>query len=460
MDSAVRILVVDDDRAMGEMLVEGLEAKGRIVRSTTDAAAAEVSATDNDVIVTDLRMPGVDGLELCRRIVARADRDVPVIVLTAFGDYDTAVAAMRAGAYDFLSKPVKLDVLELSVERAIEQSRLRREVKRLRATLASTAGFGELVGSSPVMQRLYALLARVADSESSVLVTGESGTGKELVARALHRSSQRKNGPFVAINCAAMPESLLESELFGHEKGAFTDARAARSGLFVQATGGTLFLDEIADLPLALQPKLLRALQERVVRPVGGRKEVPFDVRIVAATNRDLQTAIDEGRFREDLYFRIDVIEVDLPPLRARGNDVLVLAQHFLVNFNEKAGKGVVGLATPVAKHLVEYDWPGNVRELHNVIERAVALATHDHVTVEDLPEKILRVKKPRFPVPLEAGELISLDEMERRYILHVLEASNGSRTVAARTLGLDRSTLWRKLERLRIAAKGSPEGS
>jgi transcriptional regulator with PAS, ATPase and Fis domain len=332
-------------------------------------------------------------------------------------------------------------------------------VKRLRATLASANGFGELVGSSPAMQRVYALLARVADSESSVLITGESGTGKELVARALHHSSPRHGGPFVAINCAAMPESLLESELFGHEKGAFTDARSARAGLFVQATGGTLFLDEIGDLPLALQPKLLRALQERQVRPVGGRKEVPFDVRIVAATNRDLETAIDEGRFREDLYFRIDVIEVALPPLRARGNDVLALAQNFLVRFSEKAGKGVVGLMTPVAKHLIDYDWPGNVRELHNVIERAVALATHDHITVDDLPEKVLRVKKPRVPLPIDAEDLVSLEEMERRYIHHVLEASGGSRTVAARTLGLDRSTLWRKLERLRISAsKSTPE--
>jgi DNA-binding NtrC family response regulator len=431
----VRILVVDDDRAMGEMLVEGLAAEGRVLRAVADAAVADISATEHDVIVTDLRMPGLDGLELCRRVVARVERDVPVIVLTAFGDYDTAVAAMRAGAYDFLSKPVKLDVLELAVARAIEHSRLRREVRRLQATLARTDGFGGLVGSSAAMQPVYTLLQRVADSESAVLVTGESGTGKELVARALHAASARADKPFVSINCAAMPEALLESELFG---------RGPEKGAFSAASGGTLFLDEIGDLPLALQPQLLRALQEPPLR----------HARIVAATTRDLETAIDEGRFREDLYFRIDVIEVALPPLRARGNDVLGLAQHFLVRESAKANKGVVGFSTPVAKHLVDYDWPGNVRELHNVIERAVALATCDHITVDDLPEKLLKQRaEPRIPLPLEPGQLVTLDEMERRYILHVLEASNGSRTVAARTLGLDRSTLWRKLERLRVAA-------
>jgi DNA-binding NtrC family response regulator len=301
------------------------------------------------------------------------------------------------------------------------------------------------------MERVFNLVRRVGDSESSVLITGESGTGKELVARALHRSGPRAAGPFVAVDCAAMPETLLESEFFGHEKGAFTDARTARTGLFVDATGGTLFLDEIGDLPLSLQPKLLRALQERQARPVGGRREIPFDVRVVAATNRDLDTAVEEGRFRADLYFRLDVIEIGVPPLRDRGNDVLALAGHFLGRFSARAGKPIVGFTASVAKHLLDYDWPGNVRELHNVIERAVALSTHDHLTVDDLPEKLLKPSRPRAAIPLEPGELVSLEEMERRYILHVLEATGGSRGVAARTLGLDRTTLWRKLEKLRI---------
>ncbi len=451
MCGRTKILVVDDDRAMGEMLVQGLEAEGREVQSTDSPGAALDVLADTDIVITDLRMPGIDGIELCRRIAAQTDRDIPVIVLTAFGDYEAAVAAMRAGAWDFLAKPVKLDVLELAVARAIEHRRLRREVKRLAAKLDASEGFRELVGGSPAMKRVYALVARIADSQSSVLVTGESGTGKELVARALHRAGPRASGPFVAINCAAMPETLLESELFGHEKGAFTDARTSRPGLFVQATGGTLFLDEVGELPLALQPKLLRALQERTVRPIGGRKELPFDVRVIAATNRDLATAVEEGRFREDLFFRLDVIEVPLPPLRERGTDVLMLAQHFLERFSAQAGKAIVGFTTAVAKHLVDYDWPGNVRELHNVVERAVALGVHDHITVEDLPERITRVRRPRAPISLEPGELVSLDEMERRYIAYVIEASGGSRTIAARILGLDRSTLWRRLERLRM---------
>jgi two-component system, NtrC family, response regulator AtoC len=455
--STARILVVDDDRALGETFAESLGGPDCAVRAVTEPAEAlrEAAETDYDVVITDLRMPGgIDGIELCRRIVAQT-ADVPVIVLTAFGDYDAAVAAMRAGAYDFLAKPVKLDVLALAVARAVERRCLRREVKRLSATLASASGFGELVGSSPAMNRVYTLLSRIADSESSVLITGESGTGKELVARGLHRKSTRASGAFVAINCAAMPETLLESELFGHEKGAFTDARTSRAGLFVEATGGTLFLDEVGELPLSLQPKLLRALQERTVRPIGGRKEIPFDARVVAATNRDLESSVEEGRFREDLFFRLNVIEVGLPPLRERGNDVLALAQHFLLRFASKANKQIVGFTEPVAKHLLEYDWPGNVRELHNVVERSIALASHDHVTLEDLPEKVTQLhRKPRAPIPMDPGELVTLEEMERRYVLHVLEASNGSKSVAARTLGLDRTTLWRRLERIGIDPK------
>jgi two-component system, NtrC family, response regulator AtoC len=463
----IKILVVDDDRAMSEMLRESLVSEIRQVQSCDrpSEALAELATTPFDLVITDLRMAGgVDGIDLCRRIVSQA-ADVPVIVLTAFGDYDTAVAAMRAGAYDFLSKPVKLDVLELAVTRALEHRHLHREVKRLATALSSSShlarsndeAFASLVGSSPAMDRVFRLLTRIASSsDTSVLITGESGTGKELVARALHDKSPRKHSPFVAINCAAMPEALLESELFGHEKGAFTDAKTARAGLFVEANGGTIFLDEIGELPLALQPKLLRALQERSVRPIGGRKEIPFDVRLIAATNRDLENAIEEGRFREDLFFRLNVIEVPLPPLRERGNDVLALAQHFLARFAARAKKNIVGLTPPVAKHLLEYNWPGNVRELHNVMERAVALAANDHITAFDLSDKITRFerKKPRAPIPLDLGELVTLEEMERRYILHVLEASNGSRNVAARTLGLDRTTLWRRLERIVVEKK------
>jgi len=299
------------------------------------------------------------------------------------------------------------------------------------------------------MKKLYELLERVAESEASVLVTGESGTGKEMVAQVLHRRGRRRNGPFVAVNCAAMPETLLESELFGHAKGAFTDARNSRTGLFVQASGGTLFLDEIGDLPLGLQPKLLRALQERVVRPVGGDSEVPFDVRLVAATNHDLETAVEEGRFREDLYFRINVIPVEVPPLRMRGTDVLLLAQRFAEEFAVQAGKQVIGLSSAAAKKLLAYTWPGNVRELRNGIERAVALTRFEQITVEDLPEKVRDYQGSHILVAADdPSELVPLEQVERGYILRVLDAVGGNKTLAARVLGLDRKTLYRKLER------------
>ena len=286
----------------------------------------------------------------------------------------------------------------------------------------------------------------------SVLVTGESGTGKELVARALHAGGRRARGPFVAVNCAAVPEPLLESELFGHVRGAFTDAKEARAGLFQQAAGGTLFLDEIGDMPLPLQPKLLRALQERTVRPIGGSQEIPVDVRIVAATNRDLEEAIEDRRFREDLYFRINVVQLPLPALRARGGDVLELAQHFVARFASRAGKSVVGISPAAAERLLAYSWPGNVRELQNCVERAVALTRYDHIAVDDLPEKIRDYRRSHVLVTSDdPSELVPMEEVERRYILRVMEAVQSNKTAAARILGYDRKRLYRKLEKLGI---------
>jgi DNA-binding NtrC family response regulator len=298
------------------------------------------------------------------------------------------------------------------------------------------------------MARLYDLLERVRDSDVSVLVTGESGTGKELIARALHQMGRRSEGPFIAVNCAALPEPLLESELFGHVRGAFTDAKAPRTGLFVQAHGGTLFLDEVGDLPAGMQPKLLRALQDRVVRPVGGDREIPFDARIVTATNRDLVSAVEAGQFREDLYFRLNVLEVLAPPLRTRGNDVLLLAQHFLGRAAASEGKAVRSIAPEAAKKLLAYRWPGNVRELRNCVERAVALCRLDAITPDDLPDRVrdfTPAKTATFPE--EIDQLLSLEEVERRYILRVLEAVNGHRGQASKILKLDRKTLYRKLE-------------
>ncbi len=459
MLQSARVLVVDDDAEMCDLLSDGLSTSGAQVTIARSAKEAEgkLAAAEFDAVVTDLRMPSgnadgkASGLSLCAHVNERWP-DLPVLVHTGFGDMDAAIAAMRAGAFDFLSKPVNLEILRASVARAVERRRLRREVSRLASELSRVRGPSELLGESAAMERVRELVDRVAKNDATVLVTGESGTGKEIVARAIHRASDRAKGPFVAINCAALPEALLESELFGHERGAFTDAHTARRGMLVEADGGVLFLDEIAELPVTLQVKLLRAIQERRVRPLGGSREIPFDVRIIAATNQSLENLVESGRFREDLFFRLNVIEVELPPLRARERDVLLLAQHFLVRAADKTGKPTRAFGPAVADRLLAYAWPGNVRELENAMERAVALSVHDVVTIDDLPPR-LRSAEPPPGLPVdngEATELVSLDEMEKRYIARVLEATGGSRTRAAKILGVDRTTLWRKLDRLK----------
>jgi two-component system response regulator AtoC len=443
-----RVLAVDDDQAMCELISSGLGKRGFEVAwcTSADQAFALVQAEEFDVVISDLNMRGMSGIDLCERIVTNRP-DIPVVVVTAFGSLETAVAAIRAGAYDFITKPFQIDVLRLTVERAIQHRALRAEVTRLRRAVAEAQGFEGMIGTSEPMRKVYDLLDRVAETDATVLITGESGTGKELVARALAARSRRRDGPFVAINCAAMPEALLENELFGHSKGAFTDARSARAGLFVQASGGVLFLDEIGEMPLSLQPKLLRALQERKVRPLGSEAELPFDVRLVAASNRDLETAVEERRFREDLFYRINVITVPLPPLRARGTDVLLLAQHYVQSFAAQFGKSVTGISPGAAERLSSYAWPGNVRELQNCIERAVALTGFAEIVVEDLPEKIRNYRRSHVVVASDdPSELVALEEIERRYILRALEALGGNRTLTAQVLGLDRKTLYRKL--------------
>jgi two-component system response regulator HydG len=447
-------LVADDDRSMCELLQAGLARRGFEVTWRTSAAEAlaAMSEGDFDVIVTDLNMPGTNGLELCERVTANRP-DVPVVVITAFGSMDTAVAAIRAGAYDFITKPFEMDVLRLTLDRAVQHHRLRDEVKRLRQAVTESRGFGEILGSSPPMRQVLDLVNRAAESDATALITGESGTGKELVARALHQHSRRHDGPFIAVSCAAMPEALLESELFGHARGAFTDAKIPRTGLLLQASGGTLLLDEIGDMPLELQPKLLRALEDRRIRPLGENSERPFDVRLVCATNRDLEADVEEKRFRADLFYRINVIHIELPPLRERDGDVLPLAQHFVQHFSRAVGKPVAGVSTAAAEKLLAYSWPGNVRELRNCIERAVALTRFEEIAVEDLPEKVQNYRRSRVVVDLDDTEhLASMEEVERRYILRVLEAAGGQRTRAAQILGLDRKTLYRKLERWGIS--------
>jgi two-component system response regulator HydG len=443
-----KILVVDDERSMCDLLEADLRLREFAPCCFTSAEAAfeTFCREDFEVVLTDLRMPGMDGLEFCSRLAANRP-DVPVIVMTAFGSMETAISAIRAGAYDFVTKPIETELLAVILRRAVERRQLQRQVRSLSEAVARTARFEALLGESLPMRRLYDQLSAIADSEAAVLITGESGTGKELAARALHQRSRRREKPLVAVNCAALPDALLESELFGHVKGAFTDARSDRKGLFVQAQGGTLLLDEIGEMPLGMQPKLLRALEDGRVRPVGGEKEIPFDVRILAATNRDLETAVEEGRFRQDLFFRINVIQIDFPPLRARGADVLLLAQHFIEACAARAKKQVLGLSDAVAERFLAYRWPGNVRELRNVIERAVALTRFERLTVEDLPEKIRDYRSSQVVLGGDdPSELAPLEEVERRYILHVLQSVGDNRSVAARTLGLDRKTLYRKL--------------
>jgi len=444
-----KILVVDDDKAMCELLRDGLSERGFEV---TTAHAAEpalraLAADDHHMVLTDLQLGADDGLQLAR-VVSERYPELPVVVITAFGSMDAAIAAIRAGAYDFINKPIDVDALALTVSRAVDHNRLRREVRRLRDEEASAKGFATMVGESRPMKKVYSMLARLGDSDAPVLIQGESGTGKELVARALHNKSAFSDGPFVPINCAAVPANLLESTLFGHVRGAFTDAKSSRQGLFVEADGGTLFLDEIGEMPLEMQSKLLRAVQEKKVRPVGGSDEVAFDTRIVSATNRDLEHAVHRGEFREDLYYRIAVVTLDIEPLRRRGNDILLLAQHFLDKEASRAGKTIDGFTPEVARKLLDYEWPGNVRQLQNVIDRAVALTRGERISVEDLPDKIRSFKSTQLVVDDAPEHMLTLGELERRYIERVLSSVGGNKTQAAKILGVDRRTLYRKLDR------------
>jgi two-component system, NtrC family, response regulator AtoC len=443
------VLIVDDDQSMAETLTKAMTRRGFVVTWKTSAVDALrlLDEQDFDVMVTDLHMEGMNGFGLCERIAANRP-DVPVVMITAFGSLDSAIGAIRVGAYDFITKPFEVETLRLTLARAVQHRRLREEVKRLRQVV-SLRGNDQMIGASAPIQKLKDLVDRVADADAALLITGESGTGKELVAHAVHQRSRSSTGPFIAINCAAIPEALLESELFGHVKGAFTDARAPRQGLFLKASGGTLFLDEIGEMPLGMQPKLLRALQERMVRPVGGDQEIPYDARIITASNRELEEEVTAHRFRQDLFYRINVLRIDVPSLRVRGNDILFLAQHFVTLFAQQTKKNVVGLSSPVAEKLMSYSWPGNVRELQNCIERAVAFTRFGELTVDDLPEKIRDYKSTDVTIPgVGPEEVLTMDEVERRYITRVLKRLDGNKTMAAELLGLDRRTLYRKLER------------
>jgi len=444
-----RILVVDDNADEAALLSQLLNQQNyESVTTTSPAQALDLLHQPIwDAVLSDLSMAEMSGTTLCEEI-ARIQPHLPIIVVTGHHCVEAAVSALRAGAFDFLTKPIDEKLLFVSVERAVRYWRLYVELSQLRETITQQASLETLIGDSPSMKRVTELIMRLSPSTASVLICGETGTGKELIARAIHHASSRSQGPFVAINCAAVPASLMESELFGYAKGAFTDAKNSKEGLFQRANGGTLFLDEIGDLPLEMQPKLLRALQERQVRPVGGNNEIPFDARIIAATNHDLETEVAERRFREDLYFRINVVRIDLPSLRERKSDIIALATHFVKKFGERYGRNNLRLSVSLSERLLAYNWPGNVRELENCIERLTTLARFDDLCEDDLPEKIRSYQTTSLFIPTDnPAELVTIDELEKNYIKKVLDLLNGHKTKAAKVLGLDRRTLYRKLE-------------
>jgi two-component system response regulator HydG len=448
----IRVLVVDDEASARSGLEKLLRQSGYVVDTAKDGkeALALVAENSPEVVLTDLKMPEMDGMTLLAKL-RESDRDLPVIVATAFGDVTSAVAAMRAGASDYLTKPIDIDALIVAIERARERHALRVEAENLRRQLRErdAEGLQGLIGSSPAMQKVYRVARQVAASRATVLITGESGTGKGELARAIHALSPRSKAPFVSLHCAAIPETLLESEMFGHERGSFTGADKRRIGKFEQAMGGTLFLDEIGDISPLVQTKLLRVLQERNLERVGGNETIAVDVRVIAATNRDLTAEVREGRFREDLYYRLNVVRLEMPPLRLRGSDVLVLANAFLRRFAEDNSKPVEELSDEARDKILTHRWPGNVRELENAIERAVVLCEGSRVEADDLPFEAAQPMRGAVRVP---GATMA--EIERWAILATLEATEGSTTKAAELLDISVRTIQYRLHEYGLVGK------
>jgi len=443
------ILVVDDDLEMCQMLSDVLREEGFSVLTTNESLEASqlLKREEFDVFITDLKMKGLKGLDLLDEANKVAPL-TPVIIITAFGTVESAIKAMKMGAYDYITKPFQMDELVLTVRKALENRLLRKEVLRLQKEVESRYDFHGLIGKSPSMRKVYDLVERISSTSSNVLITGESGTGKELVAKAIHYSGTRKEGPLVAINCAAIPESLLESELFGYKKGAFTDAKSDKKGLIFEANAGALFLDEITEMQLTLQAKLLRVIEDREVRPLGDTSSYPIDVRIISSSNRDIKSTIQDGRFREDLYYRLNVIDIQLPPLRERREDIPLLMQHFIQKFSKELKKAVSGVSGDALRILLNYPWPGNVRELENIIQRAITLSQHEVISPEDLPASIIqKADEKLFEKAME--EKFTLDQLEKEYIRRVLIETGGNKSKAAEKLGLDRKTLYRKLEEM-----------
>ncbi|MBX3161648.1 MAG: sigma-54-dependent Fis family transcriptional regulator [Deltaproteobacteria bacterium] len=452
------ILVVEDDAAMRDLLTEELADAGYAVESTGGASVGlELSRANRfDLIITDLRMPEMDGFDLIRGVMALPDPP-HVVMITAFGSIETAIRAVKLGAYDYITKPFEIEELLLAADKALGERQLRTKVARLQREVEERFGLGNIIAKSQSMRDVVGLVQRIATSTASVLVTGESGTGKELVARAIHYNSTRAKGPFVGVNLAAVPEGLIESELFGHKKGAFTDARTDKPGLFVEADGGTIFLDEIGELALPLQAKLLRVLQDYEVRPLGATKNQRVDVRVVAATNKNLEAMLADGSFREDLYYRLNVIHLDLPPLRSRPEDIVPLAEHILATLGARQAPPRRMRLSPEAQQiLLAYHWPGNVRELMNVLERGIALCQGELIADDDLPQAV-REKRPVDFLGAAVARRMTLAELEREFIERVLDDEAGNKTRAAQRLGLDRKTLYRKLDEYARSGPTSP---
>jgi len=459
MAKSGRVLVIDDELDMLESCARLLSHLGYLVVTEADSTKAPTMFERErpDLVLTDLRMPGLDGLGVLRAIRA-IDPSATVILITAFATIETAVEAVKEGAFDYLPKPFSGDQLRVCIERALEQRRLREENRRLLEQLTETYRFDKIIGRSLPMLQVFEAIKKVAKSEANILIVGETGTGKELIARSLHVNSRRTSKPFIPVDCASLPENLLESELFGHEKGAFTGAQATRPGLFEFASGGTIFLDEVGDIGMNLQAKLLRVLQEREVRRVGSNRTIEVDVRVISATNRDLAQAVAKGEFREDLYYRLNVISVPLPPLRDRKGDIPLIAHHYIGKYAASSGKEVKGIVPEAMRLLEEYRWPGNVRELQNVIERAVVLAEHELLRPEDLPEHIhtrAGIVSPIPPrdLPLKRAKEEWAASFEREYLVQLLKRHDGNISQAAKSAGVDRKTVHRLLKKYGIKA-------
>jgi len=457
---AERILVADDESGMREFLKIMLEKMSYQVDSANSGedAVKKIEQGRYDLVICDLKMPRVDGLEVLRRS-KEINPEAPVIMITAFGSAESAVEAMKLGAYDYITKPFKVDEMQFIIQKALEKARLVEENIQLKKELKSKYGFHQLVGLSEPMRKIYELIRQIADARSNVLVSGESGTGKELVAKAIHYNSPRRSRAFVVVNCASIPETLLESEMFGHTRGAFTGAYQAKRGMFELADQGTIFLDEIADMPLSLQAKLLRAIEDKSFRRVGAEQEIKVDVRVVAATNRDIEKEVADGRFREDLYYRLNVIRIHLPALRARKEDIPILAQHFLEKYTRELNKPIKKISEEAEQTFFRYNWPGNVRELENVIERAVSLEKTDVILSESLPEKICRPPeafKPisGFEIPDQGINLEkTLEDIERAIIKEALAQSRGIKIRAAQLLGLSSRSFRYRIDKLGLDA-------